>query len=130
VIGGGTQDIKKASTTYFGFWFAGVDNGQVIGKANTTESAVQEQVLFGGTVNAIRIRLNAAAGAAGTGYTFTLRKNGVDTAVTCSITGTATTCTDTAHSASFSAGDLFSISAVPTVTQPTDNLDLLWYATY
>jgi hypothetical protein len=43
--------------------------------------------------------------------TFTLFKNGSGTTLTCTITGVATTCNDTVHSESLSAGDLISFEA-------------------
>ena len=48
-----------------------------------------------------------------TSWTFTVRKNAVDTAVTCTISGSDTYCTDTTNSAAFSATDLLSLSVVP-----------------
>jgi hypothetical protein len=83
-----------------------------------------------GTLSQLRIRLSAAAGAATTGYTFTVRKNGVATGVTCTITFSATNCSDTTNSEAFVAGDLLSIEADPTAVQPSDNLDVRWTAKY
>ena len=74
-----------------------------------------------------RSNLSAAAGAAGSSYTFTVRKNGTDTELTCTASATATSCSDILNSVSFAAGDTISISAVPSSpTQPTDNLDVRW----
>jgi hypothetical protein len=85
----------------------------------------------GGTLSQLRVRLSAAAGAAGSSYTFNVRKTGVNTGVTCTISAAATSCSDTTNSASFSAGDLITIAAVPSSpTQPTDNLDVRWTAKY
>lgn len=46
----------------------------------------------------------------------TVQKNGSDTTITCRITGAATTCNDTTHTASFVAGDTINIKAVPSAT--------------
>ena len=87
-------------------------------------------MLFGGTVSNFRVRLSSNAGSSGTSYTFTVRQNGTNTAVTCTITGAANTCSDTTNTVAFAAGDLFSISAVPSSSQPSDNLEVSWYARY
>ena len=129
MIGGGATDIKRTNTTFFGIWFssslmAGGDT------ASTTESTRQEAVLFGGTVSKFRVRLSASAGGSGTSYTFNVRKNGTNTGVTCTITATANTCSDTTNTASFVTGDLFSIAAVPSSSQPANDLEVSWYARY
>ena len=85
---------------------------------------------MGGTLSELRVRLSAAAGGAGSSYAFTVRKNGVDTSVTCTIAVAATSCSDTTNSVSFSAGDLISVLADPSATQPTDNLEVRWTAKY
>jgi hypothetical protein len=45
----------------------------------------------------------------GNSWTMTLRKNGANTSVTCTISNLATQCSDTTHTAVFAAGDLISI---------------------
>jgi len=114
-----------------GLWFQGLKDSinAASPDAQATEANAQESVIASGTVTAMKIQLSAAAGGAGTSYTFTVRKNGTNTDVSCQITGTATTCNDTG-SASFAAGDLFSILVAPSASQPTDNLEVLWYVTY
>lgn len=42
----------------------------------------------------------------------TVRKNGADTSITCTLTGVATTCNDTSNTATLSAGDRVSFKAV------------------
>jgi len=58
------------------------------------------------------------AGAPGTGksWTFTVRKNGVDTALSVVISDTATTGRDTTHSVAVAPGDLLSLKSVPSGT--------------
>jgi hypothetical protein len=126
LVNGMTTDIKRASTRYFGNWFNSPD---VNGAAATAEASVQEPVAYAGTISGLRIRLSAGAGGTGTSYTFTVRKNGVNTDLTCTIVASASTCTSAA-SVPFAAGELFSIAAVPSASQPTDNLDVVWYAKY
>jgi hypothetical protein len=59
-----------------------------------------------------------------------VHRGGVNTGVTCTITATADRCTDTTNTATFATGDLFSIAAVPTATQPANDLEVSWYARY
>lgn len=56
-----------------------------------------------GTIDALYVDLTVAPGAGKT-RTFTVNANGSGSSVTCQIAGTATTCNDTSHSASLSAG--------------------------
>lgn len=76
-----------------------------------------------GTATAIYCTYGAQGtgpGAAGS-YALTLRKNQVDTALTCTITGlTTTACSLTGQSVALAAGDLVSFSIVP-ATVPTAN---------
>ena len=112
---GGADNIKRASTTYF-----------TVGVADTTENLADLTVPAAGTMSRLSIGLSAQAGNTGTSYTFTLRKNGVNTSVTCTITFTQTSCNDLVNSASFVAGDTFAIAAVPSASQPSDNLEVRW----
>ncbi len=59
---------------------------------------------------------SAGAGASGKSYTVTLRKNQVDTAITCTVLETATTCQDTVNSITTAPGDILSVKVVPTST--------------
>lgn len=76
-----------------------------------TSSATEDNAnipLPSGTASKLVVSRVVAPGA-GHSITVTIRKNGVNTALTCTISGTATTCTDTADSVTFSDGDLLSI---------------------
>lgn len=82
-----------------------------------TESDVQQIMQVAGTVTNFVVRLTGTAGASPKQYVFTVRKNGTNTALTVSITGTTqTTATDTVHSVSFAEGDLISVESAPTNT--------------
>lgn len=63
---------------------------------------------FAGTIRNLYVRVSAAPGA-GTSVTFTVNKNNTDTAVTCTISGTGQTASDTTHSVTVAAGDQLSI---------------------
>jgi hypothetical protein len=80
---------------------------------NATESAVQTTVSAAqaGTYQFMTITQGAVNGNATT-RTYTLRKNGGSTAITCTIPASQATCTDTTHTATFAAGDTIDVQMV------------------
>jgi hypothetical protein len=123
VIGGAAKDVQRAQTTYFSLFNPPAE------VANTNESIVQHEMTVGGTLSQLRIRLEANNAPASSSHTFVVRRNGVDTAVTCQIGSGSSSCSNSTSTAAFAAGDLISISAVPS-GNPTDNLDVRWTAKY
>jgi hypothetical protein len=77
---------------------------------DSNETIVQNVIPAAGTIKNYYAFVETAP-TAGHSWTFTVRKNGADTAVTCTIVGNGTlrTCSDTSHTAAFVAGDLISI---------------------
>jgi len=61
-----------------------------------------------GTASKLVVSLTKEPGA-GQSATITIRKNGVDTALSCTISGIANTCTDATDSVTFSNGDMLSV---------------------
>lgn len=61
-----------------------------------TENTVTNVVPVAGTFDDFRVLINTAPGGAAS-YVFTLRDNSQNTALTCTITGVATTCSDATH---------------------------------
>jgi hypothetical protein len=89
-----------------------LNQGQYIGFSDNvdgTESKVQGIIPAAGTVKNLYVLAQQGPGT-GNSWTMTVRRNSNDTSVTCTISGTSTTCSDTSHTAVFAAGDLFSIS--------------------
>jgi hypothetical protein len=124
MIGGYVGNIKRANTTYFGIYFASTTD-----QATTNENDTYSVIPFNSTLSNFYVRLNANAGVTGSSYTFNIRKNNVATSVTTTISGLTNTGSDLIHSVTFTSGDIFSISSVPSVTpQPTDNLEVRWFA--
>lgn len=76
------------------------------------------------TVSQLYVKLDTAPGGSAS-YTFKIRKNGADTGVTLTITGAATSGTDTSHSVTFAAGDVITISSTPAST-PTAPTNVYW----
>jgi hypothetical protein len=93
----------------------------------TTESIAQVSVKSAGTVSDLKALVNTAPGNGNT-WTVTVRKNGVNTAVTCTITNPNLTCTDTTHSVAFAAGDDIDVLIFGTSTPSAARLT--WVATY
>jgi len=71
-----------------------------------------------GTIKSMYVYVTAAPGS-GKNVKFTLRRNGVNTNLTCTIAGADTTGNDTTHSVAVTAGDKFTIEIDPTATLDT-----------
>jgi len=125
VIGGTAKSIRKLFPTYFGLF-----GSPGMNSVGTDESTLQWPMPAAGTVSNLYVRLSESAGAAGTSYTFTIRKNGSSTGVACTAVAAASTCSDTSGSVTFAAGDLISVQASPSATPPADNLDVAWTAKF
>lgn len=83
---------------------------------STTESDVQNGIPVNATVVNLFVQQSVAIGSGNTAV-YTLRKNGSDQALTCTIAGvSATSCSDTADSFNVAQVDLLSISVVTTGT--------------
>lgn len=90
LIGGGPTQFLNANQTWNAGAFLAADTDQIMPTAGTVSS------LFG------RAELRGTVGTAA----FTLVRNGVGTPLACTIVFPATTCSDTANTVSFAAGDL------------------------
>lgn len=97
--------------------------------SGSSESATQFP-MPGGTVRQLRVRVPTAPGPAASGntWTFTVRKNGVSTGVTCTIFETATSCSDLVNASAFAADDLISLR-VDAISNPYDS-DGFWSAQF
>jgi hypothetical protein len=81
-----------------------------------TVEAHNQMVAKGNTrISNLYVALSAAPGLAASGksYTFTLRVNGADTALTCTVLETATIAQDVVNIAELAAGDLVSLQITP-----------------
>jgi hypothetical protein len=114
--GGGSSNIQNGATNYLSLF---------LDEASPTESIAQQRVTEAGTLSQLSVRLDQNPGTGSDQYTFTVRNNGSNTTVTCTITTPATSCTDTTHSATFAVGDLLSISSVPG-NSPSNQPDARW----
>ena len=87
----------------------------------------QNVVSDSGTMSNLRIKLATAPGSGGSGkgWTFTVYKNGSPTALTVTISETATTGQDTTHSFTYADGDVLSLQAAP-ISTPTLTASVHW----
>lgn len=109
-----SNDSPSASAVNYQFPWCG--NSQLTTTWNATEANRSNVVAVAGRIKGLYARISVAAGAAKS-RTFTVRKNGADTSITCIISGAAdTSCTDTANSFSVVPGDYISLSATPVGT--------------
>lgn len=128
---GYTETMMEPLGGRSGSWAAGTWYGQPWGSDLFTTSDLtdeyrhQEVISADVTISNMTIKLNTAPGA-GQNYTFTLRKNGVDTALTTTISNTDTSGTDTSHSVSFSQGDKISIKGVGSGSAATVTIMYFW----
>jgi hypothetical protein len=106
MIAGNTgQDNLSSSTKYGTFFGSGLTN---------SETDAEQILAKGGTARSLYVRASGAPGE-GKSWSFVIYKNGsADPVLTCAISGSDTSCSDTAGSISFSAGDTISICIVGT----------------
>jgi len=109
LFGGRSTDLLHATATEYNLIQTSYINW------TATIAMVDCPMPTAGTISGLKVKLDAAPGA-GTSYVFTVMKNGEATDVTCAIADAATTAEDTAHSASFVAGDTVCLRCVPTGT--------------
>jgi hypothetical protein len=85
-----------------------------------TESTTQERMPTAGRLQNLYLWCSAAPGGTGT-YTFTLRRNGANTGVSCAVSGTGQTC-ESGAAVDYNAGDLLNLASMPSgapVNAPT-----------
>jgi hypothetical protein len=111
---GGCGVITAGTTQYFG----------PAGCFSTSDPVVATPVSTAMTLKNFYVVSNTAPVGAQT-YVVTVRKNNVDTAVTCTITGAATSCNDTTHTVAFAAGDRISAGVVSSASAVNANLNTM-----
>jgi hypothetical protein len=82
-----------------------------------TEANVQDVVAAAGTVKNFYFVIDTTPAAARS-WTLTVRKNGANTAVTCTISNPNTSCSDLTHSVAFVAGDFISVAITASAPAP------------
>lgn len=86
----------------------------------TAEGSAQLPAPFAVTATDL-VCVAATAPGSGKSFAFTLRKAGVDTAMTCTIADTATTCSQTGQAVAIALGDLLALSDVPASAPTASN---------
>lgn len=113
----GTAVLTTSNPTFLTYRAAGIGAGATdylpLGGGNlaTTESIEQAPIPAAITFTKMYAYVDVAPGV-GKNIVITLRKAGSNQTITCTISGTNTQANDTAHSATFAAGDLISVQAV------------------
>ena len=82
---------------------------------SATEADELVEAALATTVSKLVVTLGVAPGS-GKSWTFTLRKNGADTGLTCTISDTATTASDLVNTVSYAVGDTLTLKIVPSGT--------------
>jgi hypothetical protein len=108
----GIVTYSGPSLTFTGTAFFPIGGG---GLSSTTETNVDLAAPASATVKNFTVQLSVAPGT-GNSIAFTWRDNAASTAVTCTVSGSATSCSDLTHSFTASAGDLLDIQAVTSGT--------------
>jgi hypothetical protein len=124
VIGGGDAGCGTpagVATYYVGMFGASCAN-------STPEGAVQLAMPASGTVQELHAAVFPAPGP-GNSLTFTIRKNGASTPVTCTVSGSATSCADSVNAVGFSTSDLITVQIIQTAGVVID-LDFGWTAQF
>ncbi|HVT58218.1 MAG TPA: LamG-like jellyroll fold domain-containing protein [Thermoanaerobaculia bacterium] len=107
----GVPGANGTSGSAMGGNYPNTATGSFLMPWSDTTSAIEANAsvpLPSGTASKLVVSLTTEPGAGGSA-TITIRKNGVDTALRCTISGIANTCSDTADSVTFSDGDLLSV---------------------
>jgi hypothetical protein len=104
IVGGGTRNstINNGTTNFVPMFNAGVF-------ANA-EASAQQIVPLAGTLSKFYVHLSGSPGN-GRSFSFFVRVDGADTAVTCTVADANTSCSDTTHSVAINAGSLIAIRA-------------------
>jgi hypothetical protein len=119
MIGGYASSTITSNTVahYFGVYVAGVSLD-----LNVTESNVITRIPFNCQMSNIYVDLITAAPGVGKSYTFTVRNNSTDTSLTLTISDLSTSGSNTTNTATFNAGDIFTVICNPSNTPNTTNL--------
>jgi hypothetical protein len=106
---GGVSTISGSSPTYFGAYAGGTDFNSV-----ATETSAATAIPFNCSISNFYLYLTTPPGT-NNSYTFTIRKNYVNTIITnVTVNGSNTSGSDLTNEINFSSGDIFTISCVPT----------------
>lgn len=116
-LGNVTKESVLGYGTGTGLSDSAVRYAPLIGSSspNATELNTTSPVASTGTISRLFVRLDNTPGA-GKSYAFAFRKNGSDTALTCTISDSDTTCSDQTNSVAVTTGDLISLGITPSGT--------------
>ncbi len=110
----GTQQPNTAAVRYFSF----VGGNK---SAQSAEDTCYQPMPIAGTIKLFRVRFSTAPGA-GKSWLVKLRKNGVDTSISVTISDTATQGADLVNEVSVSPGDKLDVQVTPSGTPTAANI--------
>lgn len=114
---GSYTTTTNTSVHYFGAYVAGVSLD-----LNDTESNVITRIPFNCTISNFYVDLITAPPGIAKSYTFTIRNNTNNTSLSLTISDANTSGSDIINTASFNAGDIFTVISNPTNTPAVTNL--------
>lgn len=94
---------------------------------NSVESVVQTTISAATTLSRFGVRVSNPQGA-GQITSFTVRRNGADTSISCTIFNPAVTCQDTANTVPVAAGDVVDIKAIFNATVATGSASIFTFS--
>ncbi|MEM4298608.1 MAG: hypothetical protein QW815_09620 [Nitrososphaerota archaeon] len=99
---------------------------------SANESEVEQRIPNCGEITNLYVNSKNLLAATGPNqfYTLTLRRNGLDTSVTCTMILPADSCSNTIDSAVYRQGDRITLKAVPSANPPPTGEDIHWSATF
>lgn len=118
IYGGTTLNQSTTATNYN--WIASTN----LAAWNATQTNRDTVVPHALTLDQLRITVVTAPGASKS-YAYTVMKNGVATALTCTVSGTSLAAQDLSNTVTFAAGDTISLRAAPSGT-PTVPSGVFW----
>ena len=112
LMGGNVGNSSTSASVYMTLM------GGPLGSWTATEVNAQFVISTAGTFRNLYIEVSAAPGGS-TSYVFTVRLNGVGTALTCTVSGSNTSCNDTSNNFAVVAGDEVTLESSPAGGTPT-----------
>lgn len=109
---GGLATISDTSNNLFTRYFGGYAGGSSL-EVTSTETQATTIVPFNCTISNLYVYLTTAPGTVDDSYIFTIKNNSVNTSVTLTISGANVQGSDLINTATFTSGDVLTLSSAP-----------------
>lgn len=108
-----TSNVIASTQVFYGYHTGGFGNTEYdIYLGEATGCCASNYVLTNGSYANLKVFVTVAPGGVASKQ-YSVRINGTNSSLTCTITGAATSCSDTTHSASITSGDLVNLRTDP-----------------